>query len=105
MKKRITLSPVKKLRSEPLTLAPRKSGSPRKHHLLPEFTLDEKKHVLEYCTKNNISVSDFLARVALEDARVGKKAEKEEPLTVTINLPGSQRAKLLYIARLKEKSI
>lgn len=94
---------ARKLRPE--KPAPRKAGSTRNHHLLAEVTLEEKQAILKYCKTHNLSVSGFLAQVALEDAKAKKKAAPEEPITITINLPANQRAKLLYMARLREKSI
>ncbi len=94
---------AKKTRSE--KLAPRKAGSARTHYLLAQVTKKEKQAILEYCDRHNLSVSAFLTQVALEDARAKKKAVPEEPLTITINLPANHRAKLLYMARLRQKSI
>jgi hypothetical protein len=101
MKRRSTS--VKKVRSE--TRAQKKAGSARSHYLLAEVTSEEKQAILKYCKTHNLSVSGFLGQVALEDAKARKKAGEDEPLTITINLPASKRAKLLYMARLKEKSV
>lgn len=82
----------------------RKAGSAHRHYLVAEFTSEEKHAIQKYCDSLGLSVSRFLAQVALDDASANKK-DAEEPLTVTINLPATKRAKLLYLARLKEKSI
>ncbi|HEV3037264.1 MAG TPA: hypothetical protein VHA33_05700 [Candidatus Angelobacter sp.] len=84
----------------------RKVASPRsRHHLIADVTPEEKQAILKYCETHNLSVSRFLAQVALDDASAKKKSAEHEPLTITIKLPASQRAKLSYMARLKEKSI
>jgi hypothetical protein len=83
----------------------KKSGLARSHYLLAQVTPEEKLAILRYCKSHNLSVSGFLAQVAIQDARAKKKSGQEQPLTITINLPASKRAKLLYTARLKEKSI
>jgi hypothetical protein len=93
---------AKKMRSE--RQAPKKTSSAHRYYLVAEFSAEEKQAIQQYCQTHNLSISRFLAQVALDDASA-KKAEPEEPLTVTINLPASKRAKLLYLARLKEKSI
>lgn len=92
-------------RVRPEASSRKKTGSARSHYLLAEVTFEEKQAILEYCKNHNLSVSRFLAQVALEDAQAKKKAAPQEPLKITINLPANERAKLLYIARLKEKSI
>ncbi|HLJ85469.1 MAG TPA: hypothetical protein VKZ53_01520 [Candidatus Angelobacter sp.] len=84
---------------------PKKSAQARKHHLLAEVTPEEKQAILGYCETHDLSVSRFLAQVALEDATTRKTAMREEPLTITLSLPANKRAKLLYMARLKEKTI
>lgn len=93
---------AKKMRSE--KQPSKKAGSAHRHYLVAEFTSEEKQAIQEYCNRHSLSISGFLAQVALEDATL-KKKEAQDPLTVTINLPASKRAKLLYLARLKEKSI
>ena len=73
--------------------------------MLAEVTPEEKDAILKHCKSHNLSVSRFLSQVALDDAKAKKKATREAPLTITINLPANERAKLLYMARLKEKSV
>ncbi len=84
---------------------PRKTNSARKRHLLAEVTLQEKKAILDYCQAHNLSVSSFLAKLALDDARSTRKTASFDTLTITINLPANRHAKLLYLARLREQSI
>ena len=65
-----------------------------------DVTPDEKETILKHCIKNKISVSQFLANLALEDAREGNGEEQE----FTFKLPREQAQKLLLMARLKDKS-
>lgn len=85
--------------------APRKTNSARKRHLLAEVTPQEKQAILDYCQAHDLSVSSFLAQVALDDARSKRKTASLDTLTITINLPANRHAKLLYLARLREQSI
>src|SRR5947209_6507414 len=101
-KRKSSIPKAKKLRAE--APFPNKAASVRSHYLLAEVTPEEKKNILKHCKTQNMSVSRFLAQLALEDASTKKKASPEEPLTIRIKLPPGKRAKLLYIARLKEKS-
>ena len=65
-----------------------------------DVTPGEKEIILEHCIKNKISVSQFLADVALTDAQESNGEEQE----FTFKLPREQARKLLLMARLKQKS-
>ncbi|HEV2988350.1 MAG TPA: hypothetical protein VG759_07905 [Candidatus Angelobacter sp.] len=102
MKRTSTSANASKFRPE--TPAARKPSPARSHSLLAKVTPQEEQAILEYCQSRNLSVSRFLAQVALDDAR-SKKKVRAQSLTITIKLPSHQCPKLLYMAQLREKSI
>ncbi len=96
--------------TRPATGSPlrKKADSPRDHYLLSDVTKDEKRAILEYCIRHKVSVSQFLAELALADAKdaaANPKREDLEKCVVVLNIPRSQHMKLTLLARLQEKSI
>jgi uncharacterized protein (DUF1778 family) len=100
--------PRKKSRS---TAAPptRKPGAlPRKHHMHTDFSAEQKKLILAYCAKHNISVSQFLAEVAVNDANESlhrRAKEQEEEITITLRIPRDKRTKLEIFAERRGETI
>jgi hypothetical protein len=84
------------------TLRPR-AEAPRRHFLYIEVTEDERKAIHDYCIRNQISVSQFLAELLLEDAskprRKGKVLVRAE-----FELTPEEQEKLELLARLHNKA-
>jgi predicted DNA-binding protein len=87
-------------------MSPRKKAkSPRNHYMITDFTPDEKSQVFDHCGKKNISISKFLAGVALEQVRRGgKQRPKAEEVTITLRIPPEQKAKLEMFAHRQDKT-
>jgi len=86
----------------------RKPGtSPRTYHLNTDFSSQQKKLILAYCAEHQISVSQFLAEVALNDAResVDQRVDEEEEITITLRIPRHKRTKLEIFAQRRGETI
>jgi hypothetical protein len=81
----------------------KRADAPRDRYLVADFTEEEKRRVIDYCLKQKISVSQFLADVAIEDAKKPRTNPEQE--TITVKLPADKTQKLAILARLKEKSL
>ncbi len=83
-----------------------RADSARTHHLFVDVTTKEKKLILAYCNAKGLSVSQFLAEVALEDARLSEEAKEAggntKPRKIEITLSPRDYAKVMYKARLRE---
>jgi hypothetical protein len=74
--------------------------------MISDFTPREKRQIIEYCTKREISISRFLADIALSAVRrTGNKDTAEEELTITLKFPAEKNAKLKMFAHRQEKSL
>lgn len=80
-------------------------GAPRRNYLATRVTEKEKKAVEEYCSRNGLSVSAFLADLALNDAKRTSSGQEEEEITVTLKLSSRDIDKIRIFARLEEKTI
>ena len=81
-------------------------GAPRHNYLATRVTEKEKKAVEEYCSRHGMSVSAFLADLALKDAqRPSKSGQENEEITVTLKLSPRDMDKMRIFARLEEKTI
>jgi len=86
----------------------RKPGTlPRTRHLNTDFSSEQKKLVLAYCKQHNISVSQFLAEVALNDAEesLHRRADEEDEITITLRIPRAKRTKLEIFAQRRGQTI
>lgn len=83
-----------------------KVGAPRRHYLVTTVTDIEREAILKYCDRHKISVSAFLADIALKDAQRSAKAKREdEEVTITLKLSARDIDKMRIFARLEEKSV
>jgi hypothetical protein len=101
-KRQSRLAPVSAARPKRAT-----ADSARKHHLFVDVTDKEKQLILAYCNSKDLSVSEFLAEVALDDARPSKansRLKETSPRTVQIELSEHDYAKLVYKSRLRKIS-
>ncbi len=104
------LSPKKKKKKNTnKAIKPRqraKAESARNHHLFVDVSNKEKKLIQSYCDANNISVSEFLAGIALQDAAEPEptKGKPAPTRTIQIELTEHEYAKVVYKARLREES-
>jgi len=81
-------------------------GAPRHNYLATRVTEKEKKAVEEYCSRHGMSVSAFLADLALNDAkRPPNCGQEQEEITVTLRLSSRDIDKIRIFARLEEKTI
>lgn len=85
--------------------APGQSQPARSRYLIADFTLEEKTRVLRHCLKKHISISRFLAEVAMEDVRAGSKAgHAEEKVTITMKIGREHNIKLQMFAHRQNKT-
>jgi hypothetical protein len=82
-----------------------RAESPRRHYLVTTVTQKEKEAIQKYCDERQISVSAFLADVALEDAQRSTKKLEDQEITITLKLPARDIDKMRIFARLEEKSV
>ena len=81
-------------------------GAPRRNYLATSVTEKEKETIDEYCARHGMSVSAFLADLALEDAkRPPTSGREQEEITVTLKLSSRDIDKIRIFARLEEKTI
>jgi len=84
----------------------KKSKTARTHYVIAEFTPDERAKVVDHCKKEGVSVSSFLARVALQDLYMGSRGEPEEyEITITLKLPAEENARIDRISRRRGQTI
>ncbi len=82
------------------------TGAPRHNYLVTSVTQKEKEAITEYCSRHGISVSAFLADLALKDAkRPPNSGQENEEITVTLRLSSRDIDKMRIFARLEEKTI
>lgn len=82
-----------------------KSKPARTRYMIADFTPKERERVLLHCVRNSISISSFLAGLALDDVRKGTKEGKiEEEVTITLKIPREQHAKLQMFAHRQNKT-
>lgn len=88
------------------TLQRGKAGAPRRHYLVTTVTELEREAILKYCARHKLSVSAFLADLALRDAQRSARAKREdEEVAVTLRLSARDIDKMRIFARLEEKSV
>jgi hypothetical protein len=88
------------------TLQRDKAGAPRRHYLVTTVTDLEREAILKHCARHKVSVSAFLADLALKDAQRSAKAKRDnEEVTVTLKLSARDIDKMQMFARLEEKSV
>lgn len=83
------------------TLRPR-AEVPRRNFLYIEVTEHERKRIQDYCIKNQISVSQFLAELMLQDAN---KPRRTAPVTLRpeLEFTPEEHEKLELLATLHDK--
>jgi hypothetical protein len=79
----------------------KKSSSHRTRAVATDVTAKEKQLILKHCLKHKISVSAYLADLALADAAQNNAQDEEE---FTLKLPYNQVQQLRLLARVKQKS-
>lgn len=81
-------------------------GAPRRNYLAISVTEKEKETIDDYCSRHGMSVSAFLADLALKEAkRPPNSGQEEEEITVTLKLSSREIDKIRIFARLEEKTI
>ena len=84
----------------------KKSKSARSRYMIADFTPEERKRIIDFCKKNSLSVSSFLAEVALEDLhRASREEPAEEEVTITLRVPAEHSAKLHMFAHRRGQTI
>lgn len=87
------------------TLRPR-GKTPRKHSLTVDVTKAEQQAILNHCLQNRISLSQFLADLALADATKPRQNTKQKVLVkAKFKLAQPEYEKLALLARLHQKNI
>src|SRR5437763_1488861 len=72
-----------------------------------DLTSGQKKLILDYCSKHKISVSQFLAELAVADAHsnIDKRHNDDEEMTLTFRIPRDKRTKLAIFAQRRGETI
>jgi hypothetical protein len=72
-----------------------------------DFTAEQRDSVLEHCGKRGISVSQFLAELAVEDAKTSLRHpdDEEEELTLTFKIPRHKSRKLAIFAQRRGETV
>jgi hypothetical protein len=85
----------------------KRGASPRSHHMLTDLSPDQKELILDYCAEHEISISQFLADLAVKDAQesLHRRTDEEEEITVTLRIPRDQRTKLEIFAQRRGETI
>ncbi|HET6844827.1 MAG TPA: hypothetical protein VFK06_24570 [Candidatus Angelobacter sp.] len=88
------------------------NATKRNRVLIAEVSKAEQKDIVEHCTKLRISVSQFLAELALKDAEQNKQSARitityqlsgEKPITRTLDPEHTNR--LLMLARIQNEPV
>ena len=80
-------------------------GAPRRNYLATTVTEKEKETIEEYCSRHGMSVSAFLADLALKDAKTPSTGgQEQQEITVTLRLSSRDIDKIRIFARLEEKT-
>ena len=88
-------------------MGPKKKGkqAARTRYMVADFTPEEKRQVIEYCAREGISVSSFLADVAFEDVWLeSEQGPIEEEVTITLRISREQNAKLQVFSHRQNKT-
>lgn len=87
-------------------MGPTKKGKQaRTRYMIADFTPEEKQQVIQHCARENISVSSFLAGLALDDVRFEhEQGPTEEEVTIKLKISREQNAKLHVFARRQNKT-
>jgi hypothetical protein len=101
------VAPRKKSRAAAAPPARKRGALPRTRHMHTDFSEEQKELLMTYCTKHNISISQFLAEVAVNDATksLHTPVGEEEELTITIRIPKEKRTKLEIFAQQRGETI
>ena len=83
-------------------LRPR-ADQPRRNFLYIEVTEHERKIIQDYCVRNHVSISQFLAELLLDDASKPKPTEKVI-LRPELEFTAAEQEKLELLAMLHNKS-
>jgi hypothetical protein len=76
----------------------------RRRYLFTDFTPEEHEEVYLYCKERNLSMSQFVAELLLEDAKVSKTRRNEKVIvTVQLELTALEADKLESLVRLSGK--
>jgi hypothetical protein len=82
------------------------ADTPRHHFLLADVTKAENEEIQQYCSDRNISVSQFLADLALNDADQPKTKRKRKVIVKPkLQFTQEQQIRLELLARLNEESV
>lgn len=83
----------------------KKTKQERTRYMIADFTPEEKEQVIQHCAKEHLSVSRFLASVALDDIRrENEQGPTEEEVTIKLRISREQNAKLRVFARRQNKT-
>jgi hypothetical protein len=76
----------------------------RQRFIETDVTTDEHSQIMEYCLKNKISVSQFLADLFLEDAASGKTRKPTVRINADLEFSAEEYDKLELLVRLHKKN-
>ena len=81
------------------------SKAVRNLYMVAGFSPAEKRKIIQYCQANRISVSNFLANLALGEVRNSPRKPREEEITIKLKVPREQNAKIQMFARRQNKTV
>lgn len=89
-----------------MTSKKKQPKSPRTHYLISDFTPDEIRQISAYCKRKHISISKFLADLAVNEVhRASKEPRKEEQITITLTVSAEELAKIKMFAHRNETTM
>jgi hypothetical protein len=101
----VSRNKTKRRRKSPPSRPP--GDMPRKHHMQTDLTSEQKRVVLEHCAKQGISVSQFLAELAVADAKssLHREDDDEQEITLKIRIPRDKSTKLAIFAQRRGETV
>lgn len=79
---------------------------PRAHYLVSDFTPEEIRQITAYCKRKGISISKFLADLAVDEVhRANKEPRKTEQITITVTVSAEELAKIKMFAHRQDKTM
>ena len=100
------MGPIKKQSQAHRPVQRPQAETPRSRYVQTQVTKEDKLEILRHCKKAGISVSQFLAELAMQEAQnQSPKNNDDEEITLTLRLPRHKKAQLNIFAKAKQKSL
>lgn len=87
-------------------MTPQKNKAARTRYMTADFNPAEKQQIKDHCARHRMTISSFLASLALEDAvRSTREGPTEEELDITLKIPVEESAKLQMFAHRRGQTL